>query len=181
MDGIPKIKKIKNSVVNLPNLNASIKSIIKTIQASRVIPGAFFIFPVQITPGKTEIRPKIRAQWIWTFNIVARYNIISRWNSAEKQKYKKIESRGSTCYGGTKWHLRKIKRMSHRTQPNRRSGRLWSSSVCCTNSATAISWRWRSSRTSLRSWCWPSSIEPEKSFPKRKGFFSWCFVRYVVD
>lgn len=29
MDGIPKIKKIKNSVVNLPNLNASIKSIIK--------------------------------------------------------------------------------------------------------------------------------------------------------
>ena len=29
MDGIPKIKKIKNSIVNLPNVNDSIKNIIK--------------------------------------------------------------------------------------------------------------------------------------------------------
>lgn len=37
-----------------------------------------FIFPVQITLGKTEIQTKVRAQCNWTIAFIARYNIHSR-------------------------------------------------------------------------------------------------------
>ena len=37
-----------------------------------------FIFPVQITLGKTEIQTKVCAQCGWTMDFIARYNIHSR-------------------------------------------------------------------------------------------------------
>ena len=83
------------------------KSIIKAIQASRVILGAFFIFPVQITPGKTENHSKVREQCGWTMGFIVRYNIHSRkilgrlkgrfYDLAAAQRVKEIKRRPHQC------------------------------------------------------------------------------------